>query len=311
MKTFLTSEVKQAKISIIKEGMMKVFQQIAYLIIVIGIIFQFQVLYAENETQYTLIDYMNNLFDRYYTKIDSTYGNLIEGKLDQYQVNEPAVRDKIMKYYFWHKLLTCSTCRDGNKDGIWEIPYFWHWRNPNKRLNIYMMPDSLSLNEIKPSEEFSRYKSFAYIDRTPLLYFSDLFTDSHEYYHELCGRFRTFGWCSEREMAFNSLLHLDSTKSKIYVSGNHSWSEAYIQINDELVLLLVIDNTFDNFYMYRKGDNIDYEAWKKDTGNSNQVNWYNNKAHDDDIIKALKNLRVSKKAELELEELIKKYFSIF
>jgi hypothetical protein len=138
-----------------------------------------------------------------------------------------AGREELLKFYFWHKLFTCSDSVDGNNTGIWQIPYFWHYQEPNQRYKIVMLPDSLKLNKIKPPTGYSAYKTHADIDRSPLIYLHDLFSNSAEYYHPLCSKFKTFGWCSEREMAFNMILKLYGYECKVYVSPPHSWSEVY------------------------------------------------------------------------------------
>ena len=64
-------------------------------------------------------------------------------------------------------------------------------------------------------EGYKKYKSAADADRRPYLYLKDLVSKKNKYYHPECSGFYTFGWCSEREMAFNCLLAIMGYKCKI------------------------------------------------------------------------------------------------
>jgi len=133
---------------------------------------------------------------------------------------------------FLHKFFTCQNASNGSRGGIINIPYYWHWVTPNPRYEIFLNNSNKKLSEVRPPEEFSKYKSFADIDRTPYLFLSELFLDSPKYYSSLCDTFSTFGWCSEREMAFVSLLDILGYKGKVIAENNHSWSEFIIPMID-------------------------------------------------------------------------------
>ena len=95
-------------------------------------------------------------------------------------------------YYFisfLHDLLTSSSASDFVAGGILDIPYLWHWQDPNLRHSIVFLPDSVRLSEVPPPDEFSKYKSYADIDRISSLYLKDLFADKPKYYHDEFGEF--------------------------------------------------------------------------------------------------------------------------
>ena len=261
---------------------------------------------SEPESQIT--SYLDSLYQKYHTNIDSSYGKTIDAMLSKVDNDSPETRELILKYYFWHKLFTSSNSENGNNIGIWQIPYFWHWINPNPRCAIYLMPDSTSLDKVKPPSAFSQYKSFAYIDRSPYLYLYDLFCSDTEYYHTTCGRFRTFGWCSEREMAFNAILNLSNVNCKIYVSANHSWSEIYYKNEDDPILLIKIDNTYDRFRIRKAASDLTMQAWKKNIGNGDFTAGYNKQTNNKTELKKLKDLEISEEIAGYLENLIKDHF---
>jgi hypothetical protein len=93
------------------------------------------------------------------------------------------------------------------------------------------------------------YSSYADIDRTPLLFLGDLFTENPKYYHTKQDTFSSFGWCSEREMAFVALVSLLNYQAKVVVRGNHSWTELIVPMvklnGDSLNFMVNVDNTFD------------------------------------------------------------------
>ncbi len=128
------------------------------------------------------------------------------------------------KYYtlsILHQLFTSKTARNGSRGEILNIPYFWHWVNPNPRYKIYATENKRLIKDLKPSNDFGRYKSRADIDRTPFLYWTDLFTAKPQYYAAGCDTFSTFGWCSEREMACVCLMDILNFEGKIVAEGNH------------------------------------------------------------------------------------------
>jgi len=191
----------------------------------------------------------NNYKDDYQSKNNTEFLQFCENN------NIDRTKEINQKHYYFisflHDLFTSSSASDFVAGGILDIPYLWHWEDPNPRHFITFLPNSVSLSKVSPPDEFSRYKTYADIDRTPVLYLNDLFSDKPKYYHEEFGEFYTFGWCSEREMAFNSLLSLYAFgyDCKIKQEGIHVWSEIWIEfINNDGTysdIIVRVDNTFD------------------------------------------------------------------
>ncbi|MDR0874500.1 MAG: hypothetical protein LBN27_13720 [Prevotellaceae bacterium] len=216
-------------------------------------------------------------------------------KIDSAAYNEFCEEENLMprdtnniNHYFTlkilHDLFTCSSASNGSRGEILDIPYFWHWVTPNPRYEIYFTATGQLLNRTRPPQEFSKYGSFADIDRTPYLFLSDLLTENPQYYSVSCDTFSTFGWCSEREMAFSALVKLLNYDSKVVASGNHSWSEVILKMRDKNGNLknykVHIDNTFDNV-SFNAITQSEIDVWKQNSGNSDIERWYNKKTISD------------------------------
>ncbi len=179
-----------------------------------------------------------------------------------------------------HELFTSKNASNGSKGEILNIPYFWHWVTPNPRHEIIDLKTNQKLVNIKPPKEFSKYKSKADIDRTPYLFLSELLNEQSLYSMKHSGDFSTFGWCSEREMAFVCLLNTMNYSGKVITSDNHSWSEFIVPMknknNQTINYKVKIDNTFDSieWSVISKNQII---AWDKQVFQG-QGNWYNKKA---------------------------------
>jgi len=207
-----------------------------------------------------------------------------------------------------HKIFTCRSASNCSKGEILNIPYMWHWTTPNPRYEIYFTDTQQLLKKTKPPKEFAKYGSFADIDRTPYLFLSDLFTENPRYYSASCDTFSTFGWCSEREMAFVALTKLLNYESKVVASGNHSWSEIILKMKNDngkyQNYKVTIDNTFDNFD-FRKIPENEIAGWKQDLGKSDIEKWYNRKASSDTT--EIKKHIAHKKAMERIESKIVNY----
>jgi hypothetical protein len=159
------------------------------------------------------------------------------------------------------------------------IPYFWHWVDPNPRDSIVLLPDSIALSTVAPPASFAKYKSFAAIDRTPALFLSDLVSESPRYRHDDCGEFFTFGWCSEREMAFLALMTCLGYEGRIRQEGIHSWSELWCQLTADggtpVPVIAAIDNTYGSLEWNRAPLGASSRQWKEDAGGSKELRWYN------------------------------------
>lgn len=160
----------------------------------------------------------------------------------------PNNRDRYFKIRFFHEMFTGQGASDCTGGGMLEIPYFWHWVKPNPRHAILKLPGETALAHVAPPRRFSRYKSFADIDRIPSLFLSDLVSEKPSYRHPDCGDFCTFGWCSEREMAFVLVLSLFGYRGKITQAGNHVTSFFWVPFLEKdktsVAWIAEVDNTF-------------------------------------------------------------------
>ncbi len=211
-----------------------------------------------------------------------------------------------------HKLFTSSSAQNGSRGEILNIPYFWHWTNPNPRHSIILVETNQKLSDVKSPASFAKYKSFADIDRTPHLFLSELLLENPKYKTSNLGEFSTFGWCSEREMAFVSLLETLNIKGKVFSEGNHSWSEFLIPItnnqNKVVNFIVKIDNTFDNIEWEVIAENK-ITSWKNNLGNVPLAKWYNEKAHSKTEIEKIKTIQVSVKTASFIETQVVNYIN--
>lgn len=229
------------------------------------------------------------------------------------EANELAADDSLnqanyFRVQFLHDLFTSTGAYDCNTGGILKLPYFWHWTTPNPRYKIqYLAGESpQNLAEVKPPSGFQRYKSLADVDRTPRLYLNDMVTETPSYRHPDCGDFYTFGWCSEREMAFATLLNTMGLDSKVVVSGNHSWTESLVKMTDregkQQWVLVKTDNTFDEVGWGLFDGKQD--SWRAAQGNTKTDRWYNEKARSraeqDDVF----SIQVVPAASHRIEEMV-------
>lgn len=205
-----------------------------------------------------------------------------------------------------HELFTSKNASNGSKGEILNIPYFWHWINPNPRYEIKSLLTNKNLNQVKPPKEFANYKSYADIDRTPYLFLSELVIEKELYHTATEGYFSTFGWCSEREMAFICLLNTLGYEGKVITNNNHSWSEFIVSLrkeNNQLINFKVtVDNTFDNLE-WNKISNNEISVWRRQSFNG-QANWYNEKAHSETEKQKTINCTVGTEASKRIEKSI-------
>lgn len=204
-----------------------------------------------------------------------------------------------------HDVFTGQSPSNCSRGYAWNIPYMWHWVTPNPRHDIYLKETDELLKEIKPPKEFGKYNSVADIDRTPYLFLSELFTEKPKYYSESCGDFSTFGWCSEREMAFISLVSLLDYTGKVKAENGHSWSELIVAApltdGTKQNFLVRIDNTYDSVY-WEKISRAELQKWQQDMGDSSTKKWYNKKALSTTEQQKIKAFIVPSKVSKELEK---------
>ncbi len=226
---------------------------------------------------------------------------------------DSSIKSIFFTFQILHSLFTSQYASDCSKGSIVNMPYYWHWISPNPRHEIYFVESNKLLVDTKPPKEFSNYNSYADIDRTPYLFLSDLMADEPKYYSIQCDTFSTFGWCSEREMAFVSLLSLLGFEGKAIAENNHSWSEFIVPLTslqkESIHFKVKVDNTFDGI-VWEGIDSIDLVAWKNYKAINKQANWYNQKAHDELELIKIKNHLVSSKAMERIDNKLAAYYTV-
>jgi hypothetical protein len=138
------------------------------------------------------------------------------------------------------------------------------------------------------------------VDRLPALYLGDLFTYPPRYAHPRCGEVKTFGWCSEREMAAGVLFRAMGHRAKIKQEGPHVWTEVLLDLRDDLgrsrPTVLSLDHTFDAVDAWPLKGSV--ESWARDFGDGAQVGWYNKVARSAEELRKVREIRVSREASL-------------
>jgi len=218
--------------------------------------------------------------------------------------NDSSNIEKFYTIKILHELFTSQSASNCSKGEILNIPYQWHWIQPNPRHEIYFVSSNRLLKDTKPANEFSKYNSHADIDRTPYLFLSDLVHSEPKYYSISCDTFSTFGWCSEREMAFVALAKLLDYDGKVVAENNHSWSEFIIpmKINTTEIqnFKVTIDNTFNSIY-WTTIVSEEISKWRVHIGNASLAKWYNGKAKSNVELRNIRNHLVSNKTMSRIE----------
>lgn len=247
-------------------------------------------------------------FDEYRELKEEDYGSFYT----QFNLNIEN-EDNLYNYlliYFLHDCFTGVSASDFSSGGFFEIPYFWHWVDPNPRHSIISLPDSVFLNIMEPTLDFARYQSYADIDRVPSLFLADLVTEKPLYYHSQCGAFYTFGWCSEREMSFALLLSLFGYEGKIKQSGIHTWSEFWVPFrradSTEIILISKVDNTFNSLFWEIAPSGLNKADWINDFGTGEQIAWYNRKCRSSEQIQKVQNIIVSDSSAVRIDKTVEK-----
>lgn len=126
-----------------------------------------------------------------------------------------------------HRMLTTDYPENYNA-GASAIPYITNWDRGRLELRKNGQP---------VKEE----------DRTPVIFYRDL-VDTITYQAPNGKEFYTFGWCSEREMAFASAAWMMGYEPVIIVRGGHAFT--LVTINGTL---FKVDNTYDRFEVWDYG----------------------------------------------------------
>lgn len=245
-----------------------------------------------------------------YAKIDTTYKSFCKN----YDLIE---NQKNAKNFYTLKILneffTSETSSNGSIGKILLIPYFWHWVNPNPRYQITLTNTNKNLNTLLPPLDFKRYKSYADIDRTPFLFLSELFDEEPKYKHELLEKpFTTFGWCSEREMAFVALIEILGFKGKVITDNGHTWTETLVDFSNihkkNQKVKFKIDNTYHKFQWSMIND-FQAKNWEEENGNTAIALWYNEKSHDKNEHQKIEQYLISKKVMQKIENVFVNYLN--
>jgi hypothetical protein len=213
---------------------------------------------------------------------------------------DPTNRSLYHEIMFLHALFTGDGAGDGDRGGLLRIPYFWHWIDPNPRHGIRLVADDRPLVALPPPAPYTRYASQADIDRVPLLYLGDLVAERPRYRHPEYGTFETFGWCSEREMAFLALLLALGHEGKIVQDGIHVWTELWCELGaasgQRVAVTVRVDNTFGRVRWQAVPGGTDRARWLTQVGQGGQVAWYNRTARSSAQLNGLRRLEVGEAA---------------
>ena len=269
--------------------------------------------FQPSDTVLPLTTFFSELFAHYYPSLEKKYVASFEQTCQTYELSSED-EDNKRKFYeirFFHDLFTCNSASNGAMGGALRIPYLWHWVTPNPRHQITYLPTGELLTDIRPPKAFARYNSTADIDRTPALFLKDLATDEPQYQHPACGKFYTFGWCSEREMAFVQLMAVYGYTGKVVPEGNHSWSAFLVAMKDMngnvKRMHVSVDNTFD-MLDWEPITNVSKAEWLKDFEAGKLPAWYNRKAHSPTEAAQIQDIVISEKAMMRISRQIGKYF---
>ena len=265
---------------------------------------------ADTNPESSLLNLLDTLFIELYSNYRETSRSEFARFCNKFGIDSSNI-DIQKSYYevnFYHDLLTGNGATNCIKGGFLEIPYFWHWINPNPRHKILMLPDSIPLSSVNPPAEFARYKSHADIDRVPSIFLADLVTDRPRYYHRDCGAFYTFGWCSEREMSFCFILSGNDYRCKIKQEGIHTWSEVLIPFSnnngEERMIVAMVDNTFNMIEYSLLDENISQDKWLEEYGSGSDIEWYNQVFRSEDQKKKINGLKISEEVKSKIKSQI-------
>lgn len=267
-------------------------------------------------TEMSAPNFLRKLIDNHYNDFDALDNSYFDDFANSTLSGSGSEKDTVIKKKYYtlkilHLLFTCKNATNGSKGEILNIPYYWHWTDPNPRHQITYLQTNQRLNAVNPPKEFARYKSYADIDRTPYLFLSELLSEK-PLYSSSDSEFSSFGWCSEREMAYVSLLKTLGFEGKVITNGNHSWSE-FVMLNpyssdkQTTYLKFTIDNTFDKmeWTTITQGELSEWQS----KSFPEKGNWYNQKAHDSIELQKIRTFIISPTASKNIEEKVVIYLN--
>ena len=254
-------------------------------------------------------------YERHQTSIESRYRNLFLEFCEEKNLDSSNLENG-RKFYlisFLHEFFTSQTSSTGSKGDLTrEIPYYWHYGMENPRDKIILRSNGRNLGSLPPPREFRRYLHYSSIDRTPALFLTDLFKSEAKYQSEEAGIFSTFGWCSEREMAFVCLLDLLSFEGKVMASGAHSWSEFWLSFRKkaggDIPIIAHVDNTYNSISFEETSSNR-LNSWRNNFGTTREASWYNLKAHSRIEKQRISNFRVSEIAKRRISDSVNRFYN--
>ena len=235
------------------------------------------------------VDFSNNLYNHFFSAYswfrEDRYLSISE-RFSLEAENNTNQRS-ITTVFFFHDMIKGNGVANESYSGFLKIPYFWNWIKPNPRFGIVRLPELKTLKELPPPKGWGPYKNWAYVDRFPTIFFSDLFSKSVGYRSSWAGDFYTFGWCSEREPAYLIWLTSFDIQGIVIGRGGHVQSTVLVPVVTDRIgnkhLKMIVDNTFDEVSGVElcQMSNDDIKEWirQADTTGSRYQKRYNSEAH--------------------------------
>jgi len=262
------------------------------------LLFSFVFLFVTQVHSSTLLNVFDSLFRSPAVQQSAVLNAMVQKMVDGKNL-QPASINLIREVVFYHCLLTSSNAQNGNRYGALQLPYFWNYGAVNPRDSIYLIAANKPLRKCPPPKGFEKYQSYASVDRTPLLFWSDVATDEPKYKWRGIS-FHSFGWCSEREMAFKALMVTKQLKTSICFEGIHVWNEIVLPNDSNFVLK--IDNTFNECVL------ISSKNKTKENLSDKYLTWYNSVSKSPAMIQSLLKVVVSAKRANEIEQQVMSFF---
>ena len=213
--------------------------------------------------------------------------------------DDEAVNTKVRKLVFMHLLLTSNYAWNNDAFGGFRIPYFWNFTAANPRDSILLISNGKKLKQLAPPAG-SSFHTMATLERVPVIFWGDFMTDEPKYEWIDSSTFYTFGWCSEREMAFKAWMGISGMAGNIAFKGNHVWME--IEVAGVPDVFFYIDNTFNRFEIKPVSQKTHIDP--KD----HYLTWYNQNGADKNIQKKLSAMTISSK---RADDLLRQIISFF
>ena len=216
-------------------------------------------------------------------------------------VDDEKVNDTVKKILYMHLLLSSNFATNGDTFGAFQIPFFWNYTDPNPRDSIFHKKRGRTLCKLPPPYEMPGYLSLASVDRVPTVFWGDFVTDEPKYSWDYLQGFYTFGWCSEREMAFKAWLGIEGIQGDICFKDNHVWTEVVLPSLPDYMLF--IDNSLNRFEMRPISKRT------KPVVGDKYLGWYNQNGANKITQKKLSLLAISHKRAVGLGQQIVSFFT--